>query len=66
MRQGRRAKCVRKTFEEWVDQSKLQVVISGPGETSHLGQGSTQPKEVGMEVEETPLSVLLMLSGTVA
>ena len=65
MRQGRRAKCVRQTFEEWVDQSKLQVVISGPGETSQPRQWPTQPEEVGMEAKETPSLALLMLLETV-
>ena len=40
------------------------MVISGLGGTSQPGQGLTQPKDVGTEVEETPLLALLMLSGT--
>ena len=57
-------KSVQCTSKEWVDQSKLQVVISGSGETNQLGQGPTQPKEVGMEAKETPLLAFLMLLGT--
>ena len=66
MRQGQRAKHLIQTFEEWVDQLELQVVISGLGETSNPRQRLTQPEEVGMEAEETFLSALLMLLGTVA
>ena len=45
-----------------MDQSKLQVLILELGEAIHVGQGSTQPKEVEIRVEEMSMSALMMLS----
>ena len=57
-------KCILRTSEEMVDQSKLQVLILEPGEASQVRQGSMQPKEMGMREEEILLSTLMMLLGT--
>ena len=45
-------------------QSNLQVLIPKQGESSHAGQGSTQPKDVRIWEEEMPLLVLMMLLRT--